>query len=180
MQRKTAERYFNELMMSPRVIQFLDNLGFKQLFIKRDNQGNVISPKLEVVNKTSGALVAGEAYGSHKICLAKWILADDQQTKAVIRHELAHLLHKFSGMGGNSHGQEYNSILKMISPNRWRKDRHWYPTVSIEKARSKVHRVPMVNGTSMILKNRASLTKSRRYVKNVKCNNLVKAKSLSK
>ena len=180
MQKRTAEKYFNQLLMNPKVIQFLEDLGFRQLFIKRDNQGNIISPRLEVVEKTGGALVAGEAYGSHKVCIAKWILADDKQTRGVIRHEMAHLLHKFSKMGGFSHGQEFNSILKLMSPNRWRKDKNWYPTVQIEKARAKVHRVPTVNGVSVILKNRASLTKSRTYVRNVKCNNLVRAKALSK
>lgn len=72
------------------------------------------------------------------ISIAEWILADPDQTRLIIRHELAHLLHHILGFGGTSHGREFKRILKCVSGKNYKKDMHWHPTPKINLARMKL------------------------------------------
>ena len=85
------------------------------------------------------AVYAGVAHTFVSMDIAKWILQDADEAKGVVRHELAHLIHSFSGTKGNVHGKEFRVVLKIISPRTWRRNRHWHPNPTIEKASLKVH-----------------------------------------
>jgi hypothetical protein len=79
--------------------------------------------------------VAGFAVGTSGIHVANWILKDESQAKAVVRHEVAHLLQRYEHASCRPHGKEFTKALKIVSPNTWRKDRHWHDSVEIAEAR---------------------------------------------
>lgn len=79
--------------------------------------------------------VAGFAVGTSAIHVANWILKDECQAKGVIRHEVAHLLQHYEQAGCRPHGKEFTKALKVVSPNTWRRDRHWYDNAEIAEAR---------------------------------------------
>ena len=80
---------------------------------------------------------AGVCKGCNDIRIADWILVDSTEAKATVRHEIAHALQHYKyGMNVRSHGKEFIEALKIVSPNGWRKDRHYQETPEIVKART--------------------------------------------
>ena len=80
----------------------------------------------------------GKAIGSSFIELPKWMLADKEQAKSTIRHELAHNIVNWLKLPKViSHGKEFHQILKQIAPSTWRGDLHWYRSEAIVEARIK-------------------------------------------
>jgi len=82
--------------------------------------------------------VGGKAIGITAILLPKWMLADKEQAKSTIRHEIAHLIVNWLGLPKViSHGKEFHQILKQIAPRTWKGDLHWYRSEAITEARIK-------------------------------------------
>lgn len=82
--------------------------------------------------------IGGMAIGKYKILLPKWMLADKNQAKSTIRHELAHNIVNWLNLDKViSHGKEFHDILKQIAPRTWRNDLHWQATEAIIEARIK-------------------------------------------
>ena len=137
----TLRKYLVTLLETPRIKSFIEQLDKKRnrQFVKFSKEGTLEYPRMLFMDRTYQAVYAGVAHSSMSMDIAKWILQDADEAKGVVRHELAHLLHCYSGVGGNAHGKEFRSVLKIISPRTWRRDRHWHPNPEIEKARLKVH-----------------------------------------
>ena len=95
------------------------------------------------VSNTCGVGIAGQLWyyeGESSILeLSSWILVDIQETRRVIRHELAHDIKTFCGMAGTVHGRGFNQALRGVSKKRWKKDKHWHTTSKIDLARKKFH-----------------------------------------
>ena len=147
MKETTVKEYFNLLLSTPRIAKYIVEC--------KENRGDSrpFNPRCSII-ETAGSMYAGITYNANTVCISSWILVDDVQTKAVVRHELAHALHFYSKLGGNPHGKEFNSILRIVSPRKWRTDKHWVPNITIEKARGKVHKIQ-----SRVLTNRIGLVK---------------------
>ena len=96
-----------------------------------------------VVSKTCGSGIAGQTwYYNNKdsvIELSSWVLYDILEAKRVIRHEVAHVIKSFCKFDGGVHGRGYYKVLRIVSGKVWKRDRRWKNSVSIEKARSKIH-----------------------------------------
>ena len=71
--------------------------------------------------------------------LSSWVLYDILEAKRVIRHEVAHVIKSFCKFDGGVHGRGYYKVLRIVSGKVWKRDRRWKNSVSIEKARSKIH-----------------------------------------
>ena len=138
---KTTEaalrKYFNELLETPRIQKYLQDHRQVTKFVMKNKDG-VICPRLRVV-ATAGVRYAGMAHSDMAIDISRWILEDKAEARGTLRHEVAHLLHSYSKQGGGTHGKEFNSALKVVSPSTWRKDKNWHPNPDIEKARTQVH-----------------------------------------
>ena len=95
------------------------------------------------VSDTCGVGVAGQLWYYENepslLELSSWILVDKNETRRVIRHELAHDIKTFCGMAGNVHGRGFNQALKSVSNKRWKKDKHWHTNLKIDLARQKFH-----------------------------------------
>lgn len=90
-----------------------------------------ISPKVE-------SKVAGRAFGMYLITIQKWMLADKNEAKSTIRHELAHsIVNWLEFPKVIAHGKEFRRILKQIAPKTWRDDLHWHCSEAITEARTK-------------------------------------------
>ena len=138
---KTTEaalrKYFNDLLETPRIEKYLQAHVQRTSFVMRI-KGKIICPRLRVV-ATAGVRYAGMAHSDMAIDISRWILEDKAEARGTLRHEVAHLLHSYSKQGGGTHGKEFNSVLKVVSPSTWRKDKNWHPNPNIEKARTQVH-----------------------------------------
>lgn len=74
-----------------------------------------------------------------RIEVQKWMLVDKRQAYMVVRHEIAHFLHAWTGQEvTKSHGKEFKKALKIISPKRWKTDLHWKETPEIFAAMTKL------------------------------------------
>ena len=137
----TLRKYLVSLLETPRIKSFIEQIDNRRnrQFVKFSKEGTLEYPRMLFKDTIAQAIYAGMAHSSMSMDIAKWILQDADEAKGVVRHELAHLLHCYSGVGGNAHGKEFRSVLKIISPRTWRRDRHWHPNPEIEKARLKVH-----------------------------------------
>ena len=95
------------------------------------------------VSDTCGVGVAGQLWYYENepslLELSSWILVDVNETRRVIRHELAHDIKTFCGMMGKMHGRGFNQALRAVSNKRWKKDKHWYANPKINLARKKFH-----------------------------------------
>ena len=91
------------------------------------------------IKTTCGINYGGLAYNYKSLEISSWVLKDAKEAKGVVRHEVAHLLHDYINTGGTAHGKEYISVLKTVSPNTWRRDRHFRITPAIDKARQLIH-----------------------------------------
>ena len=146
----TLRKYLVSLLETPRIKSFIEQIaernpiwkdsGNSRLgFVRYHADGSLEYPRMLFKDTIAQAIYAGMAHSSMSMDIAKWILQDADEAKGVVRHELAHLLHAYSGTGGNAHGKEFRAVLKIVAPRTWRRDRHWHPTPAIEKARLKVH-----------------------------------------
>ena len=134
---KALQKYFQELLETPRIEKYLQDHKQPVKFIMRVN-GVVMCPRLRIIN-TAGVRYAGLAHSDMAIDISRWILEDKAEARGTLRHEVAHLLHSYSKQGGSSHGREFNNALKVVSPSTWRRDKYWHPNANIEKARTMVH-----------------------------------------
>ena len=103
------------------------------------------------ISNTCGVGVAGQLWYYEEepsiLELSSWILVDEEETRRVIRHELAHDIKTFCGMVGKVHGRGFNQALRAVSKKRWKKDRHWYTNGKIDLARKKFHpRIKLTSG----------------------------------
>ena len=94
-------------------------------------------PDLVIDNTIKGyaGKAAGCTIGVTQVHIAQWILADESEAKGVIRHEVAHLVQHYEHGQCRPHGKEFTKALKIVSPNTWRKDRHWHDNPEIAEAR---------------------------------------------
>ena len=134
---KALQKYFQELLETPRIEKYLQDHKQSVKFVMRVN-GAVMCPRLRIIN-TAGVRYAGLAHSDMAIDISRWILEDKAEARGTLRHEVAHLLHSYSKQGGGSHGREFNNALKVVSPSTWRRDKYWHPNANIEKARTMVH-----------------------------------------
>jgi len=133
--REALRKYYLEVLTRPAVTDV----------IQKAHSSNKGKPKLmddyvpacKFDDKIAGftSKVAGFAVGTSAIHVANWILKDESQAKAVVRHEVAHLLQRYEHASCRPHGKEFTKALKIVSPNTWRKDRHWHDSVEIAEAR---------------------------------------------
>jgi len=138
---KTTEaalrKYFKDLLETPRINKYLQDHKQITKFVMK-NRGEIICPRLRVV-ATAGVRYAGIAHSDMAVDISRWILEDKAEARGTLRHEVAHLLHSYSKVGGGVHGKEFHKVLKVVSPSTWRKDRNWHPNANIEKARTTTH-----------------------------------------
>ena len=133
MNQETITNYLQQLLLYPKISEYINQIK------ETRNDCIKFDPKMFVI-KSAGATSAGASYGYAYSLISSWILVDPDNACLVIRHELAHLIHAYSGVGGRPHGKEYNAVLKIVSGEGWRKDKHWIPNPVIEKARSECHK----------------------------------------
>lgn len=144
---KTVFKYFEELINTDRVQALLNSDEFPMT----KTRSFKFAPSISIVT-SSGYNIGGKAYGLNYCEISSWALSDGEQARGIIRHELAHCIHDYLGWGGNSHGKEFNYILKVVSPKRAKKDKHVVLTPNILKARKMVH--PKKGQTKKIWANR--------------------------
>tara|TARA_Y100001951_G_scaffold28999_1_gene22715 strand:+ start:632 stop:1084 length:453 start_codon:yes stop_codon:yes gene_type:complete len=138
--REALRKYYLEVLGRPAVTEV----------IQKAHSSNRDKPKLmedyipacQFDDKITGfnAKVAGFAVGTSGIHIANWILKDESEAKAVVRHEVAHLVQHYEHGQCRPHGKEFTKALKIVSPNTWRKDRHWHDNPEIAKARKESER----------------------------------------
>ena len=119
-------KYFKSLLKKPAVVELLSQTS------------KVFKPVFKIV-PSCGTRFGGLCWGAGTLEISSWILADANVAKGVVRHELAHAIQEHLNIQGRPHGKEFIQLLKTVSPNRWRKDRHWQPTNPILKARNYIH-----------------------------------------
>ena len=124
---KALFRYLKELVQKEAVVRLLSNCT------------KPFTPTFIVV-PSCGALAGGMTYGNYCIEISSWLLSDAKEAKGAVRHELAHALHDHLGGKGLPHGKEWIRILKIVSPVKWRKDRHWTDNPTIRKANIAIHK----------------------------------------
>ena len=136
-------KYYDSLFYKPRVIAFIKEANSLQ---RNKYQAKMISQFIPTVSFQSvpggGYKVtdkaAGVCHGCSHISVADWVLVDKTEAKVTMRHELAHALQHYKyGASVKPHGKEFIEALKAVSPNNWRRDRHYRETPFIVKARSK-------------------------------------------
>ena len=97
-------------------------------------------PKIGVVIEELPPQLAGRAsYYRRKIEIAPWQLADKEEAKSTIRHELVHCIVGYLKLEIRiSHGKEFKKILREIAPRTWSNDMYWHYTPAITAAREKL------------------------------------------
>ena len=134
---KTIFKYFEELINTDRVQALLYSDEVDEFPPKR-KRGFKFAPSIGVVT-SSGYNAGGMSYGLHYCEISSWALSDGEVARGILRHELAHCIHDYLGWGGNPHGKEFNYILKVVSPKKAKKDKHFALTPNIIKAWKMVH-----------------------------------------
>ena len=113
-----------------------------QTLLKMYDVDEVLPPRI-VITDTCGVGTAGQTWvyaeGPSDIELSSWILVSLDETRRVIRHEIAHIVKTICGLDGKSHGRGYTTALKAVSQQHWKKDKYWYPSYKINVARRKFH-----------------------------------------
>lgn len=92
-----------------------------------------------IIVPSCGVKAGGMTYGNSCIEISSWLLSDAKEAKGAVRHELAHALHDHLGGKGLPHGKEWLKILRIVSPIKWRRDRHWRDNAIITEANIKIH-----------------------------------------
>lgn len=124
--------YVKRLIGSPRVREFL-----------KPYESSVFYPMHIYVSTSCGFNVAGQLWyypnEPSMLEISSWILVDANETRRVIRHELAHDIKTYCNLAGKVHGKGFNQALRVVSNRRWKKDKHWHTNPKIEMARKKVY-----------------------------------------
>lgn len=131
--------YVRRYLFSNRVLEFIDI-----------HMGDTITKSLYpstpqiVISNTCGARIGGQTWYYKEDAeayfeLSSWLLEEKKEVKRVLRHELGHYIKEYCGIKGIPHGKEYYNILKLITGDGWKEDRHWHTTKAIERARLKIH-----------------------------------------
>jgi hypothetical protein len=138
--REALRKYYVQVLNKPMVIKA----------IQKSHKGNKNTPKLmedfiptcQFHDKIAGfnERVAGYSMGTSGIHIANWILRDSSQAKAVVRHEVAHLVQHYTHKSCKPHGKEFTEALKIVSPTTWRRDRHWQDNPEVAEARKECER----------------------------------------
>lgn len=129
------QRYVEELQYSQRVRRYLQR--HPPLW-----EGMPSTPLQVVVwanPKDTLGIVGGEAnLLFNRITLPQWMLADEEEAKATIRHEFAHFLTFWTHgyQKGSRHGDKFYSCLRAVSGPTWKRDRRWLPSPAIRQARA--------------------------------------------
>jgi len=129
--------YYNDVLNKARVIAYINEASKLKSNIKKPQMLKDYTPVMRYQSTLSGSRkIAGTCRGVDDIRIADWILVDASEAKTTVRHEIAHALKNYKyGMNGRPHGKEFIEALKVVSPNNWRKDRHYRETPEIVKAR---------------------------------------------
>ena len=125
---KTLYKYFMKLLSKDAIANLISTA----------KRVNPFAPMFKV-KTTCGMNYGGLAYKYNSLEISSWVLQDAKEAKGIVRHEVAHLLHDYIDTGGTAHGKEYVSVLKIVSPKTWRRDRHFNITPAIHKARKLIH-----------------------------------------
>lgn len=133
MNQQSVTDYLQQLLLVSSIADCIEKIRLER------NDCIRFDPQMFVIN-SAGAVYAGVSYGYAYSQISSWILVDTEQAMLVVRHELAHLIHAYSGVGGTPHGKEYNAVLRIVAGKGWRMDKHWIPNPVIEKARGKCHK----------------------------------------
>jgi len=133
--RTAIKKYFTETLQKENVKNTIEGANHKHLHAPKMLQDYM--PRLQIDNALKGfpINVAGFTSGCTSVHIAQWILACDSEAKAVVRHEVAHLVQHYTNDNSKPHGKEFTIALKIVSPKTWRKDRHWHDSLVVEKAR---------------------------------------------
>mgnify|MGYP003653711896 CR=1 FL=1 len=140
--RTAIKKYFTETLQKESVTNTIRSADYKHHFSPKMLEDYM--PRLTIDSKITGfhKRVAGYASGSTEVHIAQWILTNDAEAKAVVRHEVAHLVQHYVNGDTQAHGKEFTSALKVVSPRSWRKDRHWYDSPEVAKARKECEKNP--------------------------------------
>lgn len=138
--KEALRKYFTSVLNKEQVKQYVKEASLlKQNKYKPEMLADY-TPKMayaRIPGKGVLKKAAGVCKGCNDIRIADWILVDSTEAKATVRHEIAHALQHYKyGMNVRSHGKEFIEALKIVSPNGWRKDRHYQETPEIVKART--------------------------------------------
>jgi hypothetical protein len=133
--RTAIKKYFTETLHKESVRNTLE--GAKHKHFNSPKMLQDYTPRLQIDNSLKGfpIKVAGFTSGCTEVHIAQWILVCDSEAKAVVRHEVAHLVQHYTHEGCKPHGKEFTEALKIVSPKTWRKDKHWHDSPEVEKAR---------------------------------------------
>ena len=143
--RESIRNYFQEVLQKPAVMDAIQ----KSHNSRKPKLMSDFTPSCTFTNKITGykVKVAGYALGTGSICIANWILRDSSQAKAVVRHEVAHLLQHYMYASSKAHGKEFNEALKIGAPKTWRKDSHWEDSREVAESRKEGEHKHKVNLT---------------------------------
>ena len=138
--RESIRNYFQEVLQKPAVMDVIE----KSHNSRKPKLMSDFTPSCIFKDKITGykVKVAGYALGTGSICLANWILRDSSQAKAVVRHEVAHLLQHYKYGESKPHGKEFTEALKVVSPKTWRRDKYWHDNPLIINARKECESNP--------------------------------------
>ena len=140
--RVAIKTYFRDTLSKSAVVDIIEKSHTNHLHAPQMLRDYV--PMLTIDNDIKGfkSQAAGFTIGVNSVHLAQWILADESEAKAVVRHEIAHLEQHYVNGDCPPHGKEFTSALKIVSPKTWRKDRHWHDNAQIAEARKECKKKP--------------------------------------
>ena len=138
------DNYVKRLITSKRVQTFLQpHLDlYKEVDAVIEGGRSVFHPMHIYVSTSCGFNIAGQLWyypnEPSMLEISSWILVDANETRRVIRHELAHDIKTYCNLAGKVHGKGFNQALRVVSNRRWKKDKHWHTNQQIEEARKKI------------------------------------------
>jgi len=119
--------------------KLLDRKEVKELFKEKPWILTFLKPTIEIAKgrtyRISGAMAFDQG---NKIKIAEWILSDLIESRRMIRHELAHILHFRLKRTGHGHGEEYLRILEAVSGKKFEQDLGWSLTKKVLNARKQL------------------------------------------
>ena len=145
--REALRKYYVDVLNKPAVM-----VAIQKSHIRNKDKPKLMDdfiPTCQFHDKITGfnERVAGYSIGTSAIHIASWILRDGSQAKAVVRHEVAHLVQHYTYTDCKPHGKEFTEVLKIVSPITWRKDRHWQDNPEVAEARKECERSSKIHLT---------------------------------
>jgi hypothetical protein len=138
--KESLRKYFISVLDKEQVKKYVEGASLLKQNKFKPKMLRDYTPKMMYQRIPGGGILkkaAGVCKGCNDIRIADWILVDSTEAKATVRHEIAHALQHYKyGTNVRSHGKEFIEALKIVSPNGWRKDRHYQETPEIVKART--------------------------------------------